>query len=471
MIIYLRNTLLISFVLLLTGCGAYFNQPIAPQDARMAEVTNQTRKLKDLPKPLSPIVVGVYNFKDQTGQYKNIENGSTFSTAVTQGATTILIKALEDSKWFRPIERENLNNLLNERNIIRTTRDEYRKSADDPVQRLNPLLFAGILLEGGVISYDTNLMTGGVGARYFGTGGSSQYRQDRITVYLRAISTSTGEVLKTVNVSKTILSQSVDVGIFKYVNFQRLLEVETGFTKNEPTQMAVQEAIELAVHLLILEGIQDKLWTSADGEEKDKELVEEYLIEKQLEESTALYDRKYLKHDFKHAFNVSGGVALVDGDYTSGQLDYMAELGYKYRLIPELSISSRFQIFKLNSTEETNHWWLSESFNVEYNILPHDRLSPFIFAGPEILLFADDSPSLYLQRWDSFFALKFGAGLEYAVSDRVSFVLTGDFNRTFSDKIDNQPGGRRDDFFYTFGFGLNYHFGSKKSKLKTNEHF
>lgn len=231
MIIYLRNTLLISFVLLLTGCGAYFNQPIAPQDARMAEVTNQTRKLKDLPKPLSPIVVGVYNFKDQTGQYKNIENGSTFSTAVTQGATTILIKALEDSKWFRPIERENLNNLLNERNIIRTTRDEYRKSADDPVQRLNPLLFAGILLEGGVISYDTNLMTGGVGARYFGTGGSSQYRQDRITVYLRAISTSTGEVLKTVNVSKTILSQSVDVGIFKYVNFQRLLEVETGFTK------------------------------------------------------------------------------------------------------------------------------------------------------------------------------------------------------------------------------------------------
>jgi Uncharacterized protein involved in formation of curli polymers len=214
MVKQLHKIVLILFLpMLFTSCGAYFNQPLGNQEARISENTNQTEKLLNLPLPAEPLVVGVYNFKDQTGQYKNIENGSTFSTAVTQGATTILIKALEDSKWFKPIERENLQNLLNERNIIRSTRDEFA-NPNAPAQRLNPLLFAGMLLEGGVISYDSNLLTGGSGARYFGVGASTQYRQDRITVYLRAVSTSTGQVLKTVNVSKTILSQAVDVGIF-----------------------------------------------------------------------------------------------------------------------------------------------------------------------------------------------------------------------------------------------------------------
>jgi curli production assembly/transport component CsgG len=262
---FYNKILLIALPFIFTGCGSYFNQPLGIQEARISEVTNQTEKLINFPLPTEPLIVGVYNFKDQTGQYKTIENGSTFSTAVTQGATTILIKALEDSKWFRPIERENLANLLNERNIIRTTRDEYRADPNKPPQKLNPLLFAGVILEGGVISYDSNILTGGAGARYFGVGGSTQYRQDRITIYLRAVSTSTGEVLKTVNVSKTILSQAVDVGVFRYVNYQRLLEVETGYTKNEPTQMAVQEAIEKAVEILIIEGIKDNLWSTADG--------------------------------------------------------------------------------------------------------------------------------------------------------------------------------------------------------------
>ncbi len=168
------------------GCGTYFNQPIKQQSARTGELTTASKTLKDLPKPQKKVVVGVYSFKDQTGQYKEIQNGSSFSTAVTQGGTSILIKALEDSEWFTPIERENLSNLLNERNIIRSTRQEYAGSNGPAVP---PLLFAGVLLEGGVVSYDTNILTGGFGARYFGAGGSTQYKQDRITVYLRAIST------------------------------------------------------------------------------------------------------------------------------------------------------------------------------------------------------------------------------------------------------------------------------------------
>ena len=126
MINYLRMLMIASIPLLLLSCGGAFNQPTGPQSPRSGELTEQTKILQDLPQPAAPIVVGVYNFKDQTGQYKAIENVSSFSTAVTQGATTILIKALEDSKWFKPIERENLGNLLNERNIIRSTREEYQ---------------------------------------------------------------------------------------------------------------------------------------------------------------------------------------------------------------------------------------------------------------------------------------------------------------------------------------------------------
>ncbi|QIE60533.1 outer membrane beta-barrel protein [Rasiella rasia] len=462
----LNKLAILLLTLLLTSCGAYFNQPTTPQDARISEKTQVTRTLETFPLPADPIVVGVYNFKDQTGQYKNVENGSTFSTAVTQGATTILIKALEDSQWFRPIERENLGNLLNERNIIRTTRDEYRTTQNEPPKRISPLLFAGILLEGGVISYDSNILTGGVGARYFGAGTSSQYRQDRITVYLRAISTSTGEVLKTVNVSKTILSQGVDVGLFKYVNFQRLLEVETGFTKNEPAQLAVQEAIEKAVEILILEGLKDKLWATKSGPETDQELIAAYNLEQEVENATGLYERAYHDHDYRHTASGGMGVAFIDGDYTTGVIDFMGSLGYKYRILPEISIGLQAQIFKLNATSDNIKWWLSESAQVEYNILPHDKLAPFIYGGPGLVLFADDTEEENLSRWDAFFKLQLGAGLEYAFSDRVSLVAQADWNSVFSDKLDNFIGGRRNDFYYNIGIGINYHFGSNKTKLK-----
>lgn len=465
----LTRLCIVTISFFLGGCGAYFNQPLGQQEARMGEITQQTTILQTLPEPAEPIIAGVYNFKDQTGQYKSIETGSTFSTAVTQGATTILIKALEDSKWFRPIERENLSNLLNERNIIRSTREEYRKADDQTPTRLTPLLFAGILLEGGVVSYDSNILTGGAGARYFGTGGSTQYRQDRITVYLRAVSTNTGEVLKTVYVSKTILSQAVDVSLFKYVNFQRLLEVETGYTKNEPAQMAVQEAIEKSVEMLIVEGIKDKLWSSKEGDEKNKEIVDEYLLEKEVEASTGLYERKYLKNNFKSALNINFGMALVDGDYTTGILDYKMGIMYKYALIPELRVAADFQFFRLNSTPETNHWWLSQGLNVEYNMLPNDKLSPIFYAGPGIIVFADDSPSGYLERWSTYFNLKLGAGLEYRISPRTSFMLNGEWNVTFSDEIDNLPQGRRDDYYYTMSLGLNYHFGIPKTNETNNQ--
>jgi curli production assembly/transport component CsgG len=68
-----------------------------------------------------------------------------------------------------PIERENIGNLLQERNLIRSTRQEYTKDAD-PVS-LKLLLIICLLLEGGIVSYDSNISHGGFG---LGTGELSQ---------------------------------------------------------------------------------------------------------------------------------------------------------------------------------------------------------------------------------------------------------------------------------------------------------
>lgn len=82
---------------LLAGCSAYVHQPTRTQSARLGEETTITAGLRQLPAPREKIVAAVYKFRDQTGQYKQTETGAGFSTAVSQGTTNILLKALEES--------------------------------------------------------------------------------------------------------------------------------------------------------------------------------------------------------------------------------------------------------------------------------------------------------------------------------------------------------------------------------------
>lgn len=271
---------LISMVVLfiLLTDGAAFAAP-----ATIGYVTAIHKYLVSLPLPEKKIVVAVYKFRDQTGQYKQSQ-GTTFSTAVTQGATSMIVKALEDSGWFELIEREGLQNLLTERKIIRSTIEEYRKNVQaeqDNLVVLPPLLYASVLLEGGIISYETNPVTGGFGAKYLGLGGFTEGRRDQVTIYLRAISTKNGKILKSVTTTKSIISKEITFSIFKFVRTNSLLEVETGFSTNEPIQMCVLEAIEKAVYDLIVEGILDKIWNLKNPEDINSPAIQNYLKEKE----------------------------------------------------------------------------------------------------------------------------------------------------------------------------------------------
>ena len=183
------------------------------------------------------------------------------STAVTQGAEIWLIQALKKAsrgEWFTVVERTALDNLLKERQIIRNTRKNYD---GDTAEKIKPLLFAGVLLTGGIVGYDTNTSTGGMGVRYLGIGVSDEYRKDMVTVALRLISVQTGEVLLAVSSQKTILSTKLSATVFRFLDMgTKLLETEAGITDNESTTYAVRKAIEQAVIEIIKEGEQKELW-------------------------------------------------------------------------------------------------------------------------------------------------------------------------------------------------------------------
>jgi len=248
--------------------------------------------LISLPKPKEKIVVATYKFRDQTGQYKTSAAATTFSTAVSQGATSMLNKALEDSGWFITIEREGLANLLNERSLIRSTRLQYQAEGRGNMPPLPPLLYAGVLLEGGIIAYDTNFITGGLGVRYYGVGGSGKLQKDRVTIYLRLVSTRNGQILKSISTTKSILSKEVDFGVYRFVSVQRLLEAEAGFSTNEPSSICILEAIEKGVHDLIIEGILDDIWTLENPEDINCPAIQNYRKEKEKAEKLVTFDEE-----------------------------------------------------------------------------------------------------------------------------------------------------------------------------------
>ena len=224
-------------------------------------------KLLELPPAERMPIVAVYNFQDKTGQRKSREGIADFSTAVTQGATEMLIDALKSAgkgQWFRVVERQGIDNLVRERQIIRSARQEFQSDN----QGVGPLLFAGMILEGGIIGYDTNITSGGRGARYLGIGGNRQYRQDQVTVSLRAVSVHSGEVLLNVQTRKTILSYGKGGDIFRFIeDGTELVEYESGSTLNESVTYATRTAIEAAVLELVNQGHDRDYWKISGRDE------------------------------------------------------------------------------------------------------------------------------------------------------------------------------------------------------------
>jgi len=221
-----------------------------------------TKEITKVPLPARYPVVAIYSFTDLTGQRKSRDGIADFSSAVTQAPEAYLIRALKQSGFFKVVERKGLDHLTKERQLIRQTRQSFE---DDKKQQ--PLLFAGLIIEGGIVDYNTNLLTGGVGARYLGIGNSKQYREDKVIISIRLVSVSTGEILLEILTSKAILSVGLSNDYFRFhSNDTELVEFESGNAMNEPKYIAVQAATEAAVVELIKQGIEQGYWKYYMGE-------------------------------------------------------------------------------------------------------------------------------------------------------------------------------------------------------------
>jgi curli production assembly/transport component CsgG len=257
----------------LTGCatgssikgkitGNQFDDPVMESSKFLKKDINKIK-----PPAGGPLPVAVYGFRDLTGQRKSMPLIASLSSAVTQGAENYLIKALQDvgdQRWFTVVERVGLENLIKERQMIRQMREQYQGKDAKP---LPPLVFAGIIMEGGIVGYDSNTLTGGSGIRIFGIGGSTQYQSDTVTVTLRTVSVSTGEILTTVTVTKTVLSYMDKMTLLRFVDDgtpfgagANALEGELGGSINESINRAIDVAVQAAVVNTINEGARKGHW-------------------------------------------------------------------------------------------------------------------------------------------------------------------------------------------------------------------
>ena len=273
---------------LLAGCEHFYgNTPYADPPV-VGPFTYTRMSLQRLPPVGPPIPVAVYGFPDLTGQNK-FTPGITYaelSRAVTQGGGTLLIDVLRSAgngAWFDVVERPQVDDVLRERKLIEdssaakviapeNSAPEYKLTDTDGKRGskregrnsfLPPLRFAHYLFAGGITGYDRVYLTGGIGASYLGIGGNVSYQKDIVNVTLRLIDVLTGEIVSSVNTSKTIYSFQAGPSVSYYVSVSNLLTVDGSGTTAEPVLLAVREAMELAVYQIMLSCYQQPTWCAA----------------------------------------------------------------------------------------------------------------------------------------------------------------------------------------------------------------
>ena len=440
----------------LSSCTNY--KPFEIHEAHRGLVSKESLELKKLPPPQQKIVTAVYNFRDETGQYKLAQGGSySFSTAVTQGATSILMRVLQESGWFVPIERNGLSDLLNERKIIQSIRAEYRASDGKNLGPLPPLLYAGVVLEGGIISYDTNVLTGGSGFRMLGIGTSGEFHQNQITIYLRAVSTQTGRVLENVHTTKTILSKKLQGGAFLYVDTNNLLETETGYSYNEPTIMAVTAAINEAVKELIVQGVKDNVWTLKNPADS---LTNEIFLRNGQEETADIsrdYFDRVLNHDLRENTSISTnvGISRYQGDYRYPQIRSLLRLQIGRSLSPRWRAGFALDRGREVAYESFDKPVTSAQLFMQYDVFPYSQLSPFLQVGGGVFYSSNWLPKDASELHP---VASGGGGFEYMLNNRIGINVSGLINYSIDDKLDNMRTGHYNDFIWNVNMGLTYYF-------------
>jgi len=176
--------------------------------------------------------------------------------------------------------------------------------------------------------------------------------------------------------------------------------------------------------------------------------------------SDSLKTKKTEFYEFRgnNVFDIGAGTSVINGDFVDPKFEIYFHVGYKRYIIPHININLSYNKFNLAYVDVYNEGFMSIDLNLESTLLPHNKFSPFVFAG------AGYNASNYFEQT----AMKFqgGGGIEYIVTDGVGLKLYTDYNYVMSDELDGLIAGASDDTFFRIGFGVNYYFGGGKKKAK-----
>ncbi|MNE22500.1 hypothetical protein D3C80_1157150 [compost metagenome] len=156
----------------------------------------------------------------------------------------------------------------------------------------------------------------------------------------------------------------------------------------------------------------------------------------------------------KFAIELSGGTTLMDGDYQDPLLRPFGRGALKWMISPSFTASASANVVNLANKNLLDVGYITYDLNMEWIILPKDRLTPYLYVG--------GGYGMNSKFENTYGKFQYGGGLEYMASDRIGLKLFAEQNINFSDNIDYIVAGTRDDYYYKFGLGLTYYFAKKK---------
>ena len=221
----------------------------SPEDVLLSvnNVTTASQLLAALPEPDQRIPIVIYAITDSTGQFK--ADGGAVSSVVTQGATEMLITALQRSRQFAVLDRVRFGDLMNEQNLISSSR-----VAPGQGPELGALSGANYMITGSITEYQVSKETGGIGLVIAGKGGSAEYAKASVALDIRVTNLTTGEVVWAESLKGEIIGEKIGVQLFSFLG-KNIVEFETGQGKQQVINLVVRTLLEEAVFKLVQSGV------------------------------------------------------------------------------------------------------------------------------------------------------------------------------------------------------------------------
>lgn len=164
----------------------------------------------------------------------------------------------------------------------------------------------------------------------------------------------------------------------------------------------------------------------------------------------------------KNVVSAGVGTAVINGDFVDPLFEIYSYIGYKRYLSDHININISYNKFNLAYKDVYNEGFMSFDLNLEYNVLPYNAFTPFVFAG------AGYNAANYFDQTAT--KIQGGIGVEYLMLENLGVKLFTDYNYVYSDELDGLVAGDADDTYFRIAFGLNFYFGnSNKSRIPKGE--